>query len=474
MEDIGELAGLSRTLSWMETGALRHLGSAGLLFGVGLLCHPTNLILAAGALPLLVLMAGRGRPEEPGRAVLAVLLGLAVGACFWLPFLDRADYTMNIGYLGPDPAAVLSWTLEGGPFVEWSPGMGYLALLGSAVALSQRKGDGPTIAAMYWALLAAAGGVLTHTLHMHELMPSLSNINFGRLSIAAKSFGFLMVGYGVQSSIRWLGDWRTRRPALQARAGLGLVMIVWLGLALFAWLDRAKADLAALTLPNEWPEWSDYQAYLRWSADVRQQSEGFYRIAHMLAPHDHRLMAAPMVNHTPLLKIGYTPASMYAARADHDVTDVLEQASVRFVLTDHPLTDRRLTLAQRFGALRVYALTDYSPSRVTLFGGGLVEVRRFDEEAIVLRVQGSDPAGRIVLHMGNFPRWVASINGRETPTQNAPLWRDGPNYALALPARDGLIVLNYVARGVDLAGTWLSAAGLGLCAGLLVSRRTSG
>lgn len=464
------LAGLSRTLSWMETGARRHLGSAGLLFGVGLLCHPTNLLLAAGGLPLLVLAAGRGRPEEPSRAVLAMLLGLAVGACFWLPFLDRAGYTLNIGFLGPDPTKVLSWTLGGGPFTEWEPPMGYLAVLGCGLALARRQGDAAFIAAMYLALLAAAGGVLTHTLHLHELMPSLSNINFGRLSIAAKSFGFLMIGLAVQTGLGWLRGWRAPAARDQARAGLGLVAAVWMGLVLVAWALRAPEALRNLTFPDEWPEWSDYQAYLRWSAEQQRTCTDFYRVAHLLAPHDHRLMAAPMVNHTPLLKIGYTPASMYAARADKDVTDTLERASVRFVLTDEVKTDPRLALVQTFGRLRVYELKDYSPSRVSLYGGGVLEVRRFDEEAIVLEVRGADPSGRVVLHMGNFPRWVATINGVETPTQNVPLWKGGPNYGLGLPARNGVVVLRYQARGVDLAGAWLSAAGLGLAAGLLRSR----
>lgn len=464
------LAGLSRTLTWMETGSRRHLGAAGLLFGVGHLCHPTNLLLAAAALPLLVLLSGRARPEEPRRAVGATLLGLAVGACFWLPFLARSDYAQNIGAPGGDPLQTLRSTLEGQPFREWAPAMGYLAALGSVVAAWRGRTDARLVVALYWALAAATGGVLTQVLHVQDLWTTLGNINFARLSMAAKPLGFLLIGLGVQASIGWLSEWRTRRPALQLRAGLGLTLSLWGALALGAWVRSAPTALDDLTFVNEWPEWSDYQAYLRWSSAERERSDSFYRVAYRLHRHDHRFMAAPMVNHTPILKLGYTPASMYAATIAEDEPGVLERASVRFLLTNLPMSDDRFTLLHTFGSLSVYTFKEYSPARYTLFGGGLATVRRFDDEAIAIELRGTDPAGRLVLHMGNFPRWIATINGVETPTLNPPLWRGGPSIGLGLPTRDGLTVLTYGQRGVDRGASWLSAAALGLCLGLMRRR----
>lgn len=454
------LAGLSRTLTYMERGERRHLGAAGLLFGVGHLCHPTNLLLAALTLPALILLGGKAGPEEGRRAALTTGLGLAVGACFWLPFLGRDGYTMNIGFLGADPRDVLLWTLEGHPFVNWLPGMGYLALLGTGLLLARRHGEGPVLAVLFLGLLATAAGVLTHLLHLHELLPNLSRINFGRVSIAAKSFAFLMVGHGAATSLAWLSGWRTGQPSRQARAGLGVLLLSWLGLNLGFWAWRAPEDQRGLLFADEWPTWCDFQDYLRWSTWQREHSDRFYRIAYVLHPHDHRLMAAPIENHTPILKIGYTPASLYATQTMSDAPGLLERASVRYVLSDRALRDPRFTLLRTFGALRLYEVATYSPVRFTLYGGGLTRVRRFDDEAIAIELRDTDPAGRLLLHMGNFPRWQITIDGQPVTSENTSLWRNGPAVGLGVPARDGLVVLRYVRRGVDWAGDLSSAVAL--------------
>ncbi len=222
---------------------------------------------------------------------------------------------------------------------------------------------------------------------------------------------------------------------------------------------------------DEIPLYQGYNSWLKWSRAAWNEREAFYRVAFLFHPHDHRLMASTLQNRTPILKIGYTPAHLSLLSPDQASEELFRAASVRWLLTDRTIEDARFELTQHWGTLQLYAFTPYRPERYTLHGAGFVEALTFEDERVALRVSGAAAGSRLVLHVADFPRWRARMNGQDVEIQRAPLWKGGEPLGMSVPVRDGILTFDYVRQPLDWAAMALSTVGVMTCLGLMTHRR---
>jgi hypothetical protein len=229
--------------------------------------------------------------------------------------------------------------------------------------------------------------------------------------------------------------------------------------------------IGGLVLSKSIHYWQDYQKFLRWSAQKRSTGKDFYRISYELDRHNHLMMGAPAYNRTPYYKVGYTPAKLFKHVTETTEDPVYRALSVRYVVALNPLSRPNLQLEQRFGAIWVYRYTDYRPQRYTLSGPGRVEVKEFSEERIALKLSGTDSSSRLKVHVANYPRWRAQINGETVPIREAPVYASTYPMLMEVKVQDGDLVFDYVTRGVDLLGALASLAGLATVVLLVLAGR---
>lgn len=452
------LPALHRTLLWVEVGRRKDLGLASLLCGLALFCHPMSLILLGfGGLALVLGCGLRGR-EALLRLVAPPGLGTLVSSTFLLTFLGRSGYTRNIGLEGVSGVEVLGQLLQGQLMESVPPGVGALGLLGAGLLLWRRDRLGRALVGLF-VFLWVARTTLVSDLPWKELPgPDLSNIQFRRLSIPARTLLLLLAGVGAAQAISWIRAWgQARRPAL-----LGALLLALLGHGLVVWGQKAVEDGRELPMLDEPRFAQSASAWLAWSREQWSHREAFYRIATILHPHDHHLMSSTLTNRTPTLKIGYTPAHMFRWAPDQATDALFRVASVRWILSGQPVDARNVRLEQDWGPLRLYEYLDYRPERYTLDGDGLVEPLSFEDERAAFRLRGVEPGARFILHVSEYPRWEARINGEVVPIEGAPLWEGGDRFLISVPARDGILTFDYVRRPLDWLAMTLSLVGVGV------------
>jgi hypothetical protein len=211
-----------------------------------------------------------------------------------------------------------------------------------------------------------------------------------------------------------------------------------------------------------------------WSRQLTPKSQEFYRIAYHLYRNNHISTLAPVFNRTPMYKVGYTPAQIFQKVPRTDEEEVLDAASVKYVMSGYELANPQLTLERTFGELRVYRRNTYRPQPFTVLGEGHAELLEFEPERIRIRLSDTTPSSRLKINVANFPRWRATIAGKEVPIATVPVYGVEYPFLMEVPASDGELVLEYVYRTADWAGLLLSLAALpGLAAALWIGQKSS-
>jgi hypothetical protein len=230
--------------------------------------------------------------------------------------------------------------------------------------------------------------------------------------------------------------------------------------------------VGGLTLRKQIFYWEDYQEFLRWSAQKRATTDTFYRISYELDRHNHLMMGAPTFNRTPYYKVGYTPARLFKHVVETTEDPLYRALSVAYVVSLGPLARPNLAEEVRFGSIFVYRYKDYRPERHTVSGPGKAEAKTFEEERIHLRLSGMGPESRVKVHVANYARWRARLNGRTLAISEAPVY--GTTYPMLMEVQtpeDGDLVFDYVMRPVDWLGALATLAGLGVVGLLVVAPR---
>jgi hypothetical protein len=205
--------------------------------------------------------------------------------------------------------------------------------------------------------------------------------------------------------------------------------------------------------------------FFAWSlAERRAHPDEPYRIGYSLNDqHDHIVSIAPVFNQTPLYKVGYTSAQQFRDFPMSGRPELFQALSVKYLLADHEPAAPGLVRLRDFGPLHLYRLAGYRErSPFTLLGAGAVELLELAPERIRLRLTGVSAGARLKLHVARFPRWQATLNGREVPI--APATVQGMEYPLLMevPAADGELVFRYVRRAPDWAGVAITMIALAL------------
>ena len=163
-----------------------------------------------------------------------------------------------------------------------------------------------------------------------------------------------------------------------------------------------------------------------------------------------------------------TPAETFAIRPGGISEREVRAFGVRWVVGDRPIEGREgyLEPVRTFGGLHVYEVRDFVSRRVTSLGRARVELLRFEDELIRLRVSGAAPGDRLAVHVSRHPGWVATQEGRGLPVAGGHLGLPRADL-IHLPASDGVIELRYTRPASYLVGALIAlfaALGLGLLA----------
>jgi hypothetical protein len=458
------LFGLERLEQVLAARRLRDVVLAGAWFAASLLTHPLLIVLLPVAVFWLFLdQRVRAEPPEGMRyaaAIGALVFGAALAASFLLPFLARSSEAQALGSTGPALAEMGRRFAELEVFQNvWRPVHG-LALIGAWLALRARRPGAIYFAGCGALLVLISTDVLLNGLHLERALPALTKIENNRMLLGAKLFWFPLAGYGLAAIARGVHERATRatrwqRLALLTPALLALPVAVVGAQHVYA-TQVEKHFAAARALP----EWKDLEPFIAWSSELQRTSSEPYRIAYLFHRDDQHndLLATvlPVFNHTPMYKIGYTPAQIFKRLPSTDEDELLRTMGVRYLLTSYRQNRPSLKLERRFGAFFLYRFLPYDPTPFTVLGPGQGKLLELDTERLRIQLTGTSPDSRLELHVASYPRWRATLNGVELPITVVPA--SGADYPVLMevPAQDGELVLEYVYRGVDWLGLLVS------------------
>jgi hypothetical protein len=488
------LLALGRLADVLDRGRPRDYAIAALLFGAALLSHPMNVMVLGLALPLYLvarsLAEGKPLGAELARTAGALGLGIAIAGFWFLPMTTRSAWTTNIGDLWRPLAQTVKGLLEGSVFANVWPVIALLGLVGGVLGVAMRRAVPIFLLCLAALLLFLASATAFEELSLMALSKSFAKIQYQRLTIPAKTALFLLAGLAVQELAARVAAWRRERAAVPAegaappaqpgllRRGLLVVLVAAVAApfvrpALQELHHSYLKTIGGLSLKRSIPYWNDYQEFLRWSAQARARSEGFYRISYELDRHNHLMMGAPAFNRTPYYKVGYTPARLFKHVVETTEEPLYKILSVKYVVSLGPLFRPNLVEEIRFGSIFVYRYKDYRKERYTLSGPGSVEVKEFSEEKIHLTLRGTSPSSRLKVHVANYARWRARLNGEVVPISEAPVYGTTYPMLMEVAAKDGELVLDYVSRPVDWIGALATLFGLGGVVVLVLAGRRS-
>ena len=479
------LLALGGLIQVWERGRAWDHARAGLLMAAALLSHQMNVMLLGLALPLLLvarwLVHGRPVGKEVWRAAGVCLLGGALAGFYLVPMLVRAGWTSNIGDLWRTLDATVNGLVDGTVFANNWPMVVALGLAGAALGVAQRRAVAIFLLLLAALLLLISSSTAFEELSFVAITKAFAKIQYQRLIIPAKACLYLLAGLTVSELVGAArGAVAARRKEREAagervvsgwRHALLLLLICafispFVRPALKSLRDNHLRTLGGLVLKQSVHYWQDYQDFLVWSRDKQEKSKEFYRISYELDRHNHMMMGAPAYNHTPYYKVGYTPAKLFKHVTETTEGDLYKALSVRYIVGLGPLSRTDITEETRHGNIWVYRFNGYRSERYTLSGQGSVEVLEFGEERIRLKLSGTGAGSRLKVHVANYPRWRARMNGADVSISEAPAYGNSDPMLMEVPVKDGELAFDYVMRAPDWLGALATLAGL--CAILLL------
>lgn len=477
------LFGLAALDEGLESRRPRDLARAGLAIGLGLLGHPTTLIVLGTGLPLY--LAARWMRERRAGAegllwiAAACALGFGVAAFWQLPMLARSAWTNNIGELWmtlPELGGVL--LKHGAPWWNGWPVLTLCFCVGVGWAVRKRNLAVLFLAA--WALLLLVGATSTPytLLRLDRISSAFAKIQYERLVIPAKIGWFVVSAYALDQlggavAARWRRAQEERAlpsPSHLLAILAVLALCVWVGKEAVHWTQKLTAE-RYMELAGSGERWEESRAFVAWAREKRAESEDFYRIALDLGMHNHRLMSSPIETGTPVYKVGYTPVNLFRGVVSELRADLLSALSVRYVVRWADLNTPLLIPETTLGTLRIFRYADYTPRRSHLEGPGSVEAEDVGTRAIRLRLAGTAAGSHVVLHVAAYDRWEAQMNGEPVSIEQASPGPAIEPMLMDIPVSDGDLVVRWVDRPVDRMAAVLSLLTLGLVGVLVVAER---
>jgi hypothetical protein len=489
------LLALGRLQDALDRGKPRDYAIAGALFAAALLSHPMNVIVFGVGIPLYLLTRwlGAGKPIGREIAITAAVaaIGVALAGFWFLPMMARSGWTTSIGDLWRPLSQTSKALLDGSVFANVWPLPVALGLIGAALGLAMKRWVAIFLLLLAAVMLFASTSTAFHELSLISIAKAFSKIQYQRLVIPAKACLYLLAGFAIAQLVDRVQAWREARKGTRpdwAKADAGPAGIPEVRAALLAALvclilspfvrpaleqlgSSYFRTIGSLVLKRSIHYWDDYQRFLTWSAKKRAESKTFYRISYELDRHNHLMMGAPAYNQTPYYKVGYTPAKLFKHVTETTEDPLYRALSVQYVVSQHPLSRAGLVQETRFGGIFVYRFSGYRPERYTLTGPGRVEVQTFEEEKIRLKITGAGSGSRLKVHVANYGRWRAELDGAALTIKEAPVHGTTSPMLMEVPVKDGVLEFDYVMRGVDVAGSLASLAGIAVVVLLVLAGR---
>jgi hypothetical protein len=303
------------------------------------------------------------------------------------------------------------------------------------------------------------------------LLPSIIKIESARMMLVAKLFWFPLAAFACVQAVS--GFAAQRREGFARRlVGFSFCALMLAPFAQPAWKAFFHAQLEKrYETESTFPNWQAFREFCEWARARRAESRDFYRIGYQLS--NDAPLISPVFTDTLPYRPGFTPAQVFQNLPFSFEPELLSALSVKYVLSESPLAEAHYHLVRRFGALFLYSLNDYRPEVYTLQGTGRVELLELEPERIRFKLSQIAPQTSLKLHVANFERWQARLNGKPlTILPAAALGAHEYPFLMEVPAADGELDFSYVRRGVDWAGLCLSLlAVLGVAAKIRASRR---
>jgi hypothetical protein len=470
------LLGLGRLAPVLSGGDRRDVLCAGLWLGAGLLTHPLSLVVCAVAVPVLIVdRATSSHGLEPGGSlrVLAVLgFAGALSAVFLVSLVARSEVTQDVGMPGIPLAGLGRKLADLQLFDSMWPPIAMAGLVGGVLALRRRLPAGLFLTASAAIFVLLSSNLVVDVLHAERISPSILKLEAPRMLLAAKLFWFPLAGYAAVTIFAV----RPQVPPRHARYLVGRLLCLALVVPLLGptcerlWTREIAKSYPWETPPSYWPELGEIFA---WTNSLRQKSAQHYRIAYALRTHEHIATVAPIFDQTLFYKVGYTPAQQFRSMPMTSEPELLQALSVKYLVSEQPLTGPDFTLERTFGKLGLYRYNRYRADPYTLLGAGQVELVRFEPERIALKLSGIAPGSRLKLHVANYDRWQATLGGRALPISPATVHGFQRPILMEVPVTDGNLEFRYVRRAPDWIGLVLSLSALPgfFLVGWLVRRR---
>jgi hypothetical protein len=457
------LACLTQLERVLREGRLRSIVWAAVWCAAALLTHPMALMALVVAVPLLLcdhVLRPNGLDLGHGcRALGALAFGAALSAFYLVPFFARSADVQYLGSLGDSLPAVSRKLVQLRTFQNLSVIVHGLAMLGAWFALRRRLPGAFFLASAGGVLVLLSSGVLIRDLHLERVLPSLIKIEANRFLLVAKLFWFALAGYGAVV---------LARPQLAAEAaagwwrlwiGRGVGLALGLALIVPGWRHFYDTQIAKTIIgEDEREHFADLQKMLEWTRALRVSSNEHYRVAYHMPLHEHLSTLAPVFDGSLMYKVGYTPVQVYEKVPMTDEPQLLEALSVKYVVSAYPLSLPGLTEEKRFGELRLYRFQDFRADPFSLVGPGRGELLEFSPERVRIRLSDTSPDSRLKIHVASFDRWQATSAGEVLPIRTVPVFGAEDPVLMEVPARNGVVELDYVYRAVDWVGLIMTLA----------------
>jgi len=410
------LFGLIATIGVL--GALRRprlRSSIAIWVGTALACatHPAGLIAAAASAVGLAAVALLASDLPPRRALIAighVALGVALGACVWMPLAERIlEYGQHFPNALRTPSRLLEDLLQAPSPATAFAMLSYAGYFGILAGLWSRRAAPVYVAAVALVLLV---GLCDAPYLALDLAPGRGVARLGteRLAQLARPLIAAAGAYGIsifvgQAIAAWRGASARRRVIAAALIGIfaasviRIVPAVWRATTNRAhdeteWLAEDRFGRLALTA------WATGQV-------GKMTPDSFGRALFETDTHEHFHLTAE--SGLPTLHLGPQPDLLLRERIEDLTAASMRRFDIRWVIG----VDRSPTFGDpesefTIGTFHIRTVKGWDGKFARIEQGtGTVKTTRLDDDAVVIDVDAPGPV-LVALGTGYYPRWRAT------------------------------------------------------------------
>ena len=203
---------------------------------------------------------------------------------------------------------------------------------------------------------------------------------------------------------------------------------------------------------------------MAWIKDQIARDPRFFRIAQGFDPNDD-LTDLGIDLPCPLYKICFTPSGHFKYNLASLSYEAMVAVNVRFALSEHPISPERpdfVPIKVFDQRLWLYEFRDWNPVPFEVKGKGLVELKEFRDEDIVLQA-GPGAKGLLRLNVTYFPKWRATRNGVPVPIAPLPIAGLEHSAFMQVELLPGTYRFHYQKGASDYVGTVLCLLGIAGC-----------